>query len=277
MDREQIITVIFGASIGTLKEIVMKTLFQGKQSVLPKNTELPKQIEEKPERYQKILGRRHKFLRERILGIEKRQMSDFYGFERTSQLEDCEDGVDEFPTESMDRLSQVFFINPDYLKNESDTNHHQMFTTFVINASKKPLLEFLQKGFVPYFVCSPTFDDEKSHDYRMAYLMFCKNDDGYWRMIRSNYECDFSSDVDSGMNIWNLIYAMQDLSVNLKADDVIFIKSSQEQWEKFNSRDCCWYDKSLEHPSYNNADNEKDLFNKKWLAVKQLQRDKDKP
>lgn len=58
-------------------------------------------IEQQTERYQEILGQRHKDLRKNILGLSPKEMSNFYGFETTLYLEKYEDGVDEFPNESI--------------------------------------------------------------------------------------------------------------------------------------------------------------------------------
>jgi hypothetical protein len=66
------------------------------------------------------LGKRHRHVREKILGINPRRMADFYGFEKAAQLETCERGDDEFPTNVIKKLRDFFFVSREYLEGEHD-------------------------------------------------------------------------------------------------------------------------------------------------------------
>ena len=156
-----------------------------------------------PERYQVALGRRHKFLRENILKLNPREMADLYGFERVAYLEDCEAGLDEFSTEAMKRLVQVFFVSPKYLQGEYSVS----FLSFRIS-TKEDCHRFLEEGFTPYFLCCPDF-----HKDGLVYLVFTKLDEGYWRMITANNLGSFYSTggekltfITSSIQCWTWIF-----------------------------------------------------------------------
>lgn len=210
-------------------------------------------IEQQTERYQEILGKRHKFLRENILYLNPRQMSDFYGFEKVSYLEDCEAGLDEFPTESIKRLVQIFFIRPEYLQ-EGIT---PIFQSFDIISTRDDCRHFLEQEFKPYFLCSPTFEEDG-----YVYLVFCKQDEGYWRMIKSNTVGSFYSSGGGAQNIFNLIYAILDLNLNPDWLHISLLNVDPLEWEKLSKG--CWYNKNMS--GYAGAANYKarDIF-KSWF------------
>ena len=118
-----------------------------------------------PERYQVALGRRHKFIRENILKLNPREMADLYGFERVAYLEDCEAGLDEFPTAAMQRLVQVFFVSPKYLQD----GEAPIFQSFRFVNEREDCRRFLEEEFEPTFLCGPDFHKD-GFAYGHAYL-----------------------------------------------------------------------------------------------------------
>ncbi|NJM77540.1 MAG: hypothetical protein HC852_19380 [Acaryochloridaceae cyanobacterium RU_4_10] len=117
-------------------------------------------------------------------------MSDFYEFEKVSYLENCESGRDEFLAKSIKKLEQVFFINSKYLQ-EGETS---IFKPFNIG-SEEDCYSYLEQNFKPCFLCSPSFDQSGQ-----AYLIFWKEDEGYYRIIQSNAMGGFHS-PGGGKNI----------------------------------------------------------------------------
>jgi hypothetical protein len=190
----------------------------------PNETSMPKL----QERYQVLLGRRHKFLREEILKINPREMADFYGFEKVSYLEDCEDGLDEFPTTSLEKLEKFFFVNPKYFQ-EGD---EQIFNTFDIICTSEDCRYYLEEGFKSYFLCDPDFKR-----YGFAYLIFLKKDRSYYRIICSNTWGSFYSSGGGYHNIANLIRAMLDLNISLTY--VSFSSVDEREWKLLEKN--CWY------------------------------------
>jgi hypothetical protein len=187
--------------------------------------------EKESDSYQVILGKRHKYLREEVLQLNPRQMSNFYGFEKVSYLEDCEAGLDEFPTESIKRLEETFFISPEYLQEGSPF----IFKSFDIIGTKDTL-RFLEEGFDPHFLCSPTFEEDGE-----AFIVFQKEDLGYWRMIKSNTICGFYSSGGGLNNILNLINAMLELDLARTWSNILFMNVRMDEWGKLCS--LCWYQK----------------------------------
>jgi hypothetical protein len=186
-----------------------------------------------PERYQVGLGQRHKFLRENILKLNPREMADFYGFERVAYLEDCEAGLDEFPTAAMQRLVQVFFVSPKYLQEGEE--YASFFQFFQFWSDRQICRRFLEEEFQPMFLCHPDFQQDG-----LAYLVFLKCDQGYWRIAKTlDYRSFYSY---GGSGIFNLIYSMIKLKIPYSATQFRNVK--QDDWEKllFNR----WYKKRRE-------------------------------
>lgn len=189
--------------------------------------------QEQVERYKTGLGRRCEFLRE-VLKLNPRQMADFCGFEKTDYLHDCEAGLDEFPTAAINKLVQVFFIRLEYLQEGKD----HIFQDFDIVSTKKDCHRFLEQGFRPYFLCSPNFEE-----YGDAYLVFWKQDEGYWRMITSNYVGNFYSSGGGANNIYNLIDSMLDLHIRPSWSNISFLNVCPEEWDLLEKG--CWYNKEM--------------------------------
>ncbi|MEM8779700.1 MAG: hypothetical protein AAGF26_12675, partial [Cyanobacteria bacterium P01_G01_bin.49] len=179
------------------------------------------------ERYQVTLGRRHKFLREKILHLNPREMSDFYGFEKVSFLEDCESGIDEFPTDSIKRLIETFFIQSQYIQEGKYT----IFQKFDIISSKDDCKKFLCDGFRPQFLCDPDFQNTG-----FVYLTFSKKEQEVWRTISSNTTGSFHSNGGGAWNIYHFIYAMLDIHYD---SYISFVDVTTEEWKRLD--DGSWY------------------------------------
>lgn len=155
-----------------------------------------------PEPYQKGLGLRHKFLREKVLQLNKREMADFYGFEKTSFLEKCEDGDDEFPREAMRRLEEFFFIRRSYIE-EGD---ERIFQTFPLLYTDKGCIALLRQGFRPQILTAPVRSSEQG----FCYVVFNKDESGYYRSVVSNVRGNFNSTGGGKGNVINLIVALKE-------------------------------------------------------------------
>jgi hypothetical protein len=236
-----------------VKEHIPRTSSPEKK-VLPALISPPVQDEQEPvEKYQVQLGRRHKYLREDILDLDRREMANFYGFKKAEQLEDCEAGLDEFPTEAMKKLEEIFFINPKYLQK----GENLIFQSF-ISYPRDDCRRFLEQGFYPYFLCAPSFQKDG-----LAYLVFWKEDKGYRRMIRSCTEDSFYSG-GSANSICSLIYSMLDLNVDLYRSNISYLNVSEEEWEKLSN--LSWYNKGI-LGCRGNANNEARKIYEGWFEA----------
>jgi hypothetical protein len=177
-------------------------------SIIPPSIfEVHPQQEKQLERYQAALGKRHKHLRENILKLNLREMSDFYGFVKTSDLEDYEAGLDEFPAASIKKLEDFFFIRSEYLQEGGDS----IFKKFDIVSSTRDCKDFLEQDFTPSFLCDPNF---KNTGY--AYLVFFKKENEYWRVISSNAVGGFFSSGGGRNNAYNFIEPFLERSIDLR-------------------------------------------------------------
>jgi hypothetical protein len=216
-----------------IKEHIPRTSSPEKEA-LPAPVSLPVQEEqERIELYKTQLGPRHKILRKDILKLNRREMANFYGFKKTEKLERCEAGLDEFPTEAMKKLEKGFFVNPKYLQE----GENYIFQTFRIAYTRDDCRSFLERDFRPYFLCGPSFQKDG-----LAYLVFCKQDEGYWQMVRSSTVGCFHSGSAGASNIRNLINAMLDLNMELEWPNTALTVSTEE-WEKLEN--LRWYNKGM--------------------------------
>jgi hypothetical protein len=204
------------------------------------------------ERYQVALGRRHKFLREAILCLNPREMSDFYGFEKVSFLEDCELGIDEFPADSIRHLTNTFFVQPKYIQEGKYT----IFQKFDIISSKDDCKKFLSDGFCPQFLCDPDFQNTG-----FVYLTFYKKEQEVWRTISSNTVGSFQSNGGGAWNIYHFIHAMLDMHYD---SYVSFVNVSIEEWNRLD--DGSWYNKGMLGYSGMANHQASDMFDE-WVGI----------
>jgi hypothetical protein len=201
------------------------------------NVEVIYPQEQELERYQAALGKRHKHLRENFLKLNLREMSDFYGFIKVSDLEDYEAGLDEFPYESLKKLEDFFFVRPEYLQEGGDS----IFRKFKIISDTEDCRYFLEQDFHPCFLCDPDFSKTGS-----AYLVFCKKEGKFWRKISSEAKGGFFSSGGGRSNIYNFIVPFLDKFIDKRMIqylnvssmiyrlDVSFLNIQEEEWKSLN-------------------------------------------
>lgn len=204
------------------------------------------------ERYQVKVGKRHKFLREEILNLNPREMSDFYGFEKVSFLEDCESGVDEFPRDSIGKLIETFFIEPKYIQE----GRYSIFKQFDVVSSKNDCQKFLADGFHPQFLCDPDFQKTG-----FVHLVFYKKDQEIWRTISSNADGSFQSNGGGAWNIYHFIYAILDVGYG---SYISFVNVSAEEWKKLDN--ASWNNKGMLGYSGKANHQAVDMFNE-WVEI----------
>jgi hypothetical protein len=259
MENWSALTAIINASRFVI-EICEKFSGSSHEKMIPPTPVSPpvQEEQEQIEPYQTQLGRRHKSLRENILKLNPREMANFYGFEEVEKLEKCEAGLEEFPTKAMKKLEDFFFVDPKYLQE----GKNPIFQTFRIGHKRDDCLRLLKQGFHPYFLCSPSFN----HD-SLAYLVFWKEEGGYWQMIRSNSL--FSSGGGGYDNIHNLIDAMLDLDMDPRESDFFCLNVSKKEWDNLNKR--CWYNKEM-RGYYGAANWEAEEIFESWFEAAQTKR-----
>jgi hypothetical protein len=244
-----------------IKEHIPRTSSSEKE-VPPTLVSSPVQEEqEQIEPYRTQLGRRHKSLRENILQLNPREMASFYDFEETEKLEKCEAGLEEFPTKAIKKLEDFFFVNPKYLQEEKKP----IFQNFRISCTRADCRRLLEQSFHPYFLCSPRFNYDG-----FAYLVFWKEEGGYWRMVRSDVPCGFRSNGGGANNIYQLIYSMLDLDVDPRWSNFLCLDVSQEEWSNLNKG--CWYNKGMRRGYGGTANNEAREIYERWFGEFQAKR-----
>jgi hypothetical protein len=195
------------------------------------------------ETYRVGLGRRHRFLREKILEINSVEMSRFYRFKNVKCLENCESGSDEFPLESIKRLKQVFFISSKYIEENQKEYPTPIFEPFDITGLTD-IRFLLEQGFKPCILCSPNFDQYGFFGFGQAYIIFWKKEEGYYRMRKSNNCCRFySPSSGGGRNLYNLIDAILEFDLTHTGQNILCLTTHSDEWEKLERG--CWYNQRL--------------------------------
>lgn len=184
--------------------------------------------------YQVALGKRHQYLREEVLKINPREMADFYGFEKVKQLEDCEDGLDELPRESMQKLEDFFFVNKRFIEEGSES----LFQTFPLIYTQEGCRALLESGFEPFILTKP----KPVEGDNFAYILFYKKEAGFDRMVVSNGYGSFDSNGGGRQNIQNLINVLIDRNEHEKYLDILHVKNDAD-WQKL--EDAAYYNKKM--------------------------------
>lgn len=178
------------------------------------------------------LGKRHRHVRENILGINPRRMADFYGFERVAQLEACERGDDEFPTATIKKLREFFFVSREYLEGE----YQAVFDSFDIVGSAEECKKLIADGFEPFLLCLNE-DREKL----WSWPVFHKEQDGFDRIIVANTFGYFASTGGGKSNIMHLIEAA--IHHGLELHQIVVQRADRKMWEKLQTK--TYYQKGL--------------------------------
>jgi hypothetical protein len=259
MNEIGIVAAIFSAFADLVQLVRNPSSSKKKEDSNMPITSLIEQQSDEP--YRVGLGRRHRFLREEILELNPAEMSRFYGFKKVSHLEDCERGLDEFSFESINRLTQVFFISSKYLEEDQKKYPTPIFEPFDIISTKKDSRCLLEQDFKPSVLCSPNFDEDG-----FAYIIFWKKEEGYYRMRQSNTQCYFYSLSGGGAhNLYNFIDAMLDLDLKPTWENASWLTVRSDEWEKLERG--CWYNMGLSYPG---AANHKawDIFKDRYEMLK---------
>ncbi len=175
-------------------------------------------IEIKEEPYSVSLGKRHKFLREEYLKLNPRKMADFYGYNKTAELERYESGEDEFPKESLEKLKETFFINESFLEEDNS----RIFRNFILSSNE--VKHLLEDGFKPNFLC---YTENLS---RLAFPVFHKQENKYFPIVVANNIGSFSSGHGGYNNIKIIIIEM--LRQGMDYRDAFIQKVDKLTWQK---------------------------------------------
>lgn len=179
------------------------------------------------EDYKTKLGKRHKYLREKLLHISERQMANFYGFDTVSELVEYELGNIEFPQSLLNRVCDFFFVKHEMF--DLDCQVKYPFKSFGLYSPE--IDEYLEQGFSPVIVCSPS--DRETDLY--CYVLLCKKENDFYRVITSNNKGRFKSGHTGKSNIEQLIHAM--IKRSMDDTNVRIVGVTEEQWLKIESRE----------------------------------------
>jgi TIR domain len=176
-------------------------------------------------RYSIELGKRHRHLRDKILQLNSRRMSDFYGFEKVAQLESCESGTDEFPTAAIKKLREFFFVSRDYLQGESN----EIFDSFDNTCSADDCKKLLAESFQPYLLCQ--IEDRKN---LWCWPVLHKEEEGHDRIVTAEAYGYFASGGGGKMNIMHFIEAIH--HHGLKPYQVPVLRADRKTWTELETR-----------------------------------------
>jgi len=171
------------------------------------------------------LGKRHRYLREKILKINPRRMADFYSFEKVAQLEAYERGDDEFSSTAIKKLREFFFVSCEYLQGVYD----QVFDSFDIISSADDCKKYNGQGFQPYLLCRNE-DREKL----WCWPVFHKEQGGFERVIAANSYGYFASGGGGKSNIMHFIEAIFEKGILPHSVPVQMI--DQETWSALEAK-----------------------------------------
>jgi len=186
----------------------------------------------KKEDYKTTLGKRHKFLRENILKLSLREMTEFYGFNSVSELEKYECGEQELPLEHLRKVERFFFLNPKFLE-LGEKPIFEMFSLFDNS------LEILwNDGFLPMIACCQGFRDNL-----FAYVVLSKEENGFMRIVVSDVYGAFMSTGGGKLNLEKVIYEQVKRKISL--DEISILRASESEWKALEAKS--YYDKRLFH------------------------------
>ena len=187
-------------------------------------------IQEEENSYAKLLGKRHKHLRENSLELSERKMATFYGYKKVKELETYEKGTDEFPLESIAKLEQTFFINSKYLE-EGESFIFRPFRLCYDEVKK-----LLEEGFRPCFLC---YNTQPCDLY--TYPAFYKQEENYSRIVVANRiigNLNFGSERNK---IYIIIKAM--IEQGMEYHEASYFQVNKSTWERL--RNGTFYSKEL--------------------------------
>jgi len=179
------------------------------------------------EDYKTKLGKRHKYIREKLLKISERQMANFYGFDTVSELVEYELGNLEFPQSLLNKVCDFFFIKHEMF--DLDCQVKYPFKSFGLYSSE--VEEYLKQGFHPVIACSPS---ERETDL-YCYVLLCKKENDFYRVITSNNKGRFKSGHTGKSNIEQLIHAM--IKVEMNDTSIRILSVNEELWDNIESRE----------------------------------------
>ena len=133
--------------------------------------------------YEVGLGKRLIRLRE-VLGFNQNQMRKVLGYTKVAELRKYEEGKDEFPQKSIDKLEKIFYINRSFLE-DGDTN--RIFQIFDFDVYPQKIKELLKDNFELNFLCSP-----RNRERLYTYPVFFKKE-GYYASILQSKPSSFMS------------------------------------------------------------------------------------
>ncbi len=226
---EELFKIIFNGIVGNLsydkfKSFVSKSGTEAGKSEQGQSipTSKPKIKEINNDRnpdYKTALGQRHKRLREEVLELRLREMTEFYEFDKVSELESYENGKNELPLESLKKLEEFFFLNPKYL----ELGEGDVFRSFYLE--REIVSEYFDRGYQPLIVCC----SNENRYYLLCYIIFYKEESGFTRLVISDRAGSFESNGGGKMNIEYLINEMLDR--NIRPHDVSVLRATLCEWE----------------------------------------------
>lgn len=170
-----------------------------------------------PDGYSKTVGSRLKWLREKVLDLSLREMSELLSIETISTLEHYESGEEEYPLRLIKKIEEFFRINPKYI----ESGEGSIFLHYVL--SQESVSSFLNAGYTPILACCPSEQGDL-----FCYQVFKKVTNGYTQIAFADRYGSFSSNGGGKINIGYLINAL--LDARCSASSVRILKVSQEEW-----------------------------------------------
>lgn len=222
LERIRIICNLHSKIIDRHPQIFTPSLFPSTQTHGLKVEEPITTIDENSIKAQ--LGKRHRHLRENILALSLHVMSEIYLLPDATTLENYESGRAELPKHLINLCNKTFFLNPIYLTEGSEA----IFTTLELQDGG--LEKLLDLGFDVHILCQPTDNEVHTAHCRLCYFILVKEENGYWRMVRSGSEGSFFATGGGKQRILTFLRKIKIKGLDLS--NLMPVKVTQEKWKK---------------------------------------------
>lgn len=159
-------------------------------------------------------------MREEILRINIRRMADFYRFDAVAELESYESGEREFAASELNRLVQFFFVNPAFLRGESNRVLRDIVADLELSVA-----DLLAQQFQLFLLASPSGEPDG-----LVYPVFYKVDSGFIRCVRGRLSSLSDESGGGAGNVYQLISHLLDQGYS--SDDVRVLRTPAIAWTR---------------------------------------------
>ncbi len=162
------------------------------------------------------VGARMRMVREQLLHISKREMTEFLELNSVNVLERYESGVEEYPLLLLKKIEEFFWIERNFVE------HGILPVNQRFHLGRVRFINYIEDGYIPNIFCCPTHRSDL-----FCYIVMKRYQDDFVRVAVADLLCSFASNGGGRSNIGNLIDAMLTKGVDLYKVPVLTAKLSE--------------------------------------------------